>query len=209
MSDTTTTTNSTQQATATPEESAMEKLQLQRLQNNSGNQQALDTNMYNTMNTILTGGKLNGNLQGINGISEDQTQSMVNASLRDIAPQFQSSGILNSGTAAQIAGRTAMDTRNSNAQFNVSALQNLFNQALGGSSNLSAATTNQNQVLGSQLAGLRTINGSQSTTSNPFLNSFYKSLGEGLGSTATSAANAGVGAATGGGGFGSSFMKFA
>lgn len=194
MSDTTTTTNSSQQETATPEEQAMEKLQLNRLQNNSGNQQQLDTNMYNTMNTILNGGKLNGNLQGINGINEDQTQSMVNASLRDIAPQFQANGVLNSGEAAQIAGRTAMDTRNANAQFNVSALQNLFNQALGGSSNLSAQTTNQNSVLGSQLAGLRTVNGSSSVSSNPFLQSFYKSLGEGLGNSVTSGVNAGASA---------------
>lgn len=139
--------------------------------------------MYNTMNTILTGGALNGNLQGINGIGPQQTQEMVNASLRDIGPQFQASGILNSGEAAQIAGRTAMDTRNANAQFNVTALQQLFNMATGNASNLSSATTGQNQVLGSQLAGLRTMNSNQTVTRNPFLESFYSSMGQGLGKT--------------------------
>jgi len=97
-----------------------------------------------------------------------------------------------------VANLTAAQTRNSNAQFNVSAAQNLFNLASGGQSNLQ----NQNQAstnnLTSELAGLRTTTGSSTTTTNPFLNSFYQSAGN----TAGQALNAGIGSSTGGGGGG-------
>lgn len=172
----------TQQATATPEDKAMQQLQLNRLQANAPAQQQLDQNMYSAMNTILQGGSLPGNLQGISGITEQQTQAMTQAALRDLYPQFQSAGLMDSGTAIQSATRAAADIRNQNAQFNVSAIQNLFNQALGGSSNLSGQTTAQNQVLGGQLAGLRTITSSGAQYSmNPFVKSFQTSLGSSLG----------------------------
>lgn len=174
------------QYTATPEERQLEQMQLQRLQGNQGNQQQMDTNSFNLVNSLLTGGNLPGNLQGAMGINENQTQSMVNQSLKDIYPQFQQAGILDSGTAAQIASRTAADVRNSNTQFNVQALQQLLNQAIGGSSNLSQSTTSQNSVLGSQLSGLRSINQSGSYSGstigmNPFLKSFQQSAGKTLG----------------------------
>lgn len=183
-----TTQSQTSQATATPEEKAMQQLQLNRLQANAPAQQQLDQNMYSAMNTILQGGSLPGNLQGISGITEQQTQDMTQAALRDLYPQFQSAGLMDSGTAIQSATRAAADIRNQNAQFNVSAIQNLFNQALGGSSNLSGQTTAQNQVLGGQLAGLRSITTTGTTQSmNPFLKSFQTSLGQSLGNVAYSA----------------------
>ncbi len=189
MSGEKTTTQSSTTAQATPEEKAMEQIQLQRLQANQGNQQQLDTNMYNTMNTVLQGGSLPGNLSGITGINATQTQDMVNASLRDVMPQFQSDGIMDSGAAAQIATRTSADVRNQNSQFNVQAIQQLFNQALGGSSNLSSNTTQQNSVLGGQLAGLRTTNTSGSTIGmNPFLKSAQQNLGNNLDFTKWAAA---------------------
>jgi len=188
-----TTTNSSTNVQATPEETAMNKLSLERLQANQGSQLALDKQMYGAMSTVMSGGTLPGNLAGITGINEDQTQAMVQASLRDLYPQFQSAGIMDSGTAIQTASRTAADVRNANAQFNVSAISNLFNQALGGSSNLSNSTSQQTSVLGSQLAGLRTIN-SQSTTQsmNPFLKSFQTSLGSSLGGGLGTAATGGL-----------------
>jgi hypothetical protein len=187
------TTNSSTNVQATPEETAMNKLSLERLQANQGSQLALDQQMYGAMSTVMTGGTLPGNLAGITGINEDQTQSMVQASLRDLYPQFQSAGIMDSGTAIQTASRTAADVRNANAQFNVSAISNLFNQALGGSSNLSNSTSQQTGVLGSQLAGLRSVN-SQSTVQsmNPFLKSFQTSLGGSLGSGIGKAATGGL-----------------
>ena len=198
------TTNSTSTtATATPEETAMEKLQLQRLQTNAPAQQQLDTNMYGAMNTIMQGGTLPGNLAGIGGISQDQTNNMTQAALRSVYPQFQSAGIMDSGSAIQGGIATAANVMNSNAQFNVSALQNLFNQALGGSSNLSNSTTSQNQVLGSQLAGLRSVNSTSTQTSmNPFLLSFQNSLGSSMGDTLGSGfgmgGTGGIGAGSGG-----------
>lgn len=176
--------SSTTTPTATPQENELNQLSIDRIKANRPNQLALDTSMYETMQKILQGQSLPNNLQGIVGVGEGQTQDMVNASIRDIMPQFQSSGILDSGAAAQIASRTAADVRNQNAQFNVGAISQLFNQALGGGSNLGSSFNQQTGQLGSQLSGLRTINqtGSQSTIGmNPFLKSLQTSVGTNLG----------------------------
>lgn len=189
----TTTQNSTT-STATPEERQLEQLELTRQQNNAPQQQQLDTNQYSLANQLLTGQNLPGNLQGAQGISAGQTQDMVNASLRDVSPQFQSAGILDSGAALQAGVRASTDVRNQNAQFNVSAFQNLLNQALGGSSNLTGNNTQSNNVLGSQLAGLRSTSSSGSTIGmNPFLKSFQTSLGNSLGSGSFGSGGGGAG----------------
>ncbi len=183
--ETTTTTNSTQQAQATPEEKV---LLGQEAANNAFMQpiaQKTYSDLSSNIQAILEG--QTPMAKGIGGIDEAQTQSMVNASLRDIMPQFQSNGILNSGEAAQIANRTAADVRNQNSQFNVSAAQNLFNLASGGQSNLASQYQNSQSAYGSQLAGLRTVTGNQTVTQNPFLNSFETSLGKTLGSPKVSA----------------------
>lgn len=175
--------------TATPEEKAMEALQLQRQQTNAPMQTELDKNQYGLANLLLTGKNLPGNLQGAQGVSDAQNQSMVNSSIRSVLPQFQSAGILDSGIAAQGAIRAAQDTSNQNAQFNVSAFQNLLNQALGGSSNMTNSNTQSNQVLGSQLAGLRSTNTSGSTIGmNPFLKSLQTSAGSTFGKASGTAA---------------------
>ena len=129
-----TTQSTSQTATATPEERALMQQQID--MNNfmrpytQANYAALSTNI----NDILMG--RTPAAKGIGGIDEDQTQSMVNDSIRSILPQFQSAGIMDSGLAVQAATRAAQDTRNQNAQCNVSAAQNLFNLASGGQSNL-------------------------------------------------------------------------
>lgn len=193
-------------ATATPQEQQLENNELQVSNANLPNQMAINNNSASLINSILTG-----NYSGTAaGITPGQTQSMVNASLRDIAPQFQTSGILNSGEAAQIAGRTAMDTQNTNAQFNVQAQQNLLSGALDGGSSWSSTNNQNSATTGSQLAGLRSVNGSTSSLTNPFLQSFYNSTGTGFGNTATSALNSAIGSSTNGGqNFGSSFMNLA
>lgn len=137
--------------------------------------------------------------KGIGGLDEAQTQSMVNASLRDILPQFQSAGIMDSGIAAQLATRAAQDVRNQNAQFNVSAAQNLFNLAAGGQSNLQGQYQAGNNTLTNQLAGLRTVNTSGSTIGmNPFLKSFQQNLGSGLGTGIAGGVTGGMGGAASG-----------
>jgi len=173
--------------TATPEERELEKMQLDRLKANQPNQQSLDNNLYNTINTVLTGGQLPSNLAGVTGVTDQQTQNMASSAVRDVLPQFQSAGILDSGIAFQGATNAAANVRNQNAQFNVSALQNLLNQALGGGSNLQSSNNYSNQVLGNQLAGLRNVSSSGSTIGmNPFLKSFQQSFGNKLGETANS-----------------------
>lgn len=179
--ETTTTTQSTQKATPTPQEQGLEQNELDFSNFAQPIEKQTYGNLSSNINAILTG--QTPMAQGIGGVSDQQTQSMVNQSLRDIMPQFQTNGILNSGEAAQVANLTAAQTRNSNAQFNVSAAQNLFNLASGGQSNLQSQANQNNSTLGSQLAGLRTVNTSGSTTSNPFLNAFYSSAGQGLGKT--------------------------
>lgn len=174
-----TTTTQQQQATPTPQETT---LMNQQISNNSFMQPIAQQNfqdLSSNIQAILTGGTPAA--QGVGGITDSQTQSMVNQSLRDIMPQFQTSGVLNSGEAAQVANLTAAQTRNSNAQFNVSAAQNLFNLAAGGQSNLQGQTQASTDNLTSELAGLRSVSSSGSSTTNPFLQSFYTSMGQGLG----------------------------
>lgn len=160
------TTTQTSQAQMTPEE---RQLQQQQIANNAfmmpyaqRNYSALSDNIF----AILSGQQPAA--QGIGGINEAQTQSMVNASLRDIAPQFQSAGLTDSGLAYQGGVRAAQDTRNQNAQFNVSAAQNLFNLASGGQSNLQGQYQGSTNSLFGQMGGLRQQNSSSTIFANPF-----------------------------------------
>lgn len=173
--------SSTQKAEPTPEEKALMQQQIDF--NNFMNPfaKANYAGLSNNINAILTGQQPQA--KGIGGISPEDTQSMVNQAIQDISPQFQASGILDSGIAARLATRTAADIRNQNAQFNVSAAQNLFNLASGGQSNLQGQYQNNTNTLTSQLAGLRQINSNQTTIGmNPFLKSFEQSAGKTLGS---------------------------
>lgn len=185
-------TNSTQRAEMSPEE---RELLRQQIANNNfmlpysqKNYAALSDNIF----AILSGQQPMA--KGIGGIDEGQTQSMVNSAVRDVLPQFQNGGLLDSGAAIQGATRTAADVRNQNAQFNVSAAQNLFNLASGGTSNLQGAYQNSTNSLVNQLSGLRTINQSGSTIGmNPFSKAFQQSAGKTLGSPSFSWGGIGFG----------------
>lgn len=180
-----TTQASTSKAEMTPEE---QQLLQQQIDNNNFMLPYTQKNfaaLSDNINSILNGNQPMA--KGINGVDDAQTQSMVNASVRDVLPQFQSAGILDSGSAAQIATRTAADVRNQNAQFNVSAAQNLFNLASGGQSNLQGQYQNNTNTVTSQLAGLRQINSNQTTIGmNPFLKSFEQSAGKNIGNPSVS-----------------------
>jgi hypothetical protein len=176
---TTTTMNS--QATPTAEETALNRQNLQMMQfmdpYQKKNYAALSDNIFSILSGTTPAAK------GIGGVDAAQTQEMVNASLRDVAPGMQASGLMDSGSALQAGVRASADVRNANAQFNVSAAQNLFNIAVGGQSNLQTQGTQLSSVLGNQLAGLRTQNSTSTTKGmNPFLKSFQTSLGSSLGS---------------------------
>lgn len=179
-----TTTKSEQKSQATPEEIALNRLQLEQAQAFDPQQRMMNENAGTLVNRLLTGQSLPGYLNTLpGGISPDVTQTIVDQSLRDLYPQFQSSGILDSGVAASIAGRTAGDIRASAEQFNIQNLQQLLNLAVGGQAQVQQPMLNTTSQLGSRLAGLRSTSGTSTVTAmNPFLKSFQTSLGQSLGS---------------------------
>ena len=198
MGNTTTQTKNQQQAEATPLEQQLNQNLSNVANANVGNQESINNNSAALINSILTG-----NYSGAGaGITPAQNQSIVNQSLRDIAPQFQTSGILNSGEAGQVATQTAALTANANAQFNVQADQNLKGIGLGEANSFTSTNNKSNQVIGNQLAGLRNVQSNGTVTSNPFLNSFYSTLGQQAGQTVGNIGNSfiGTGSSSGGGG---------
>jgi hypothetical protein len=123
------------------------------------------------------------------GISPEVTQSIVNQSLKDIAPSFQSAGILDSGVAASISARTAGDIRRASEEFNIGNRLNLLNLALSGQAQVQAPVLGVSSQLGQRLGtlGATTMRGSSTTTDNntfgrTFMQSFGTSFGQSLGS---------------------------
>lgn len=177
-----TVTSTNTQYTMSPEERANYALDMQRKKANLPSQMALDQQLYGFASDYLKGKPLTGNLALAGGVSDQQSQRMATQGVNSLYPQFQSSGIMDSGVAAAIAGRSYADILNNNAQFNVSAQQQILNQAMGGSSMLTSATQAQNSMLASQLAGLRSVNTTSTVSSmNPFLKSFQTSMGSTVG----------------------------
>lgn len=190
-----TTNKSEQKSQATPEEIALNRLQLEQAQAFDPQQRMMNENAGTLVNRLLTGQSLPGYLNTLpGGISPDVTQTIVDQSLRDLYPQFQSSGILDSGVAASIAGRTAGDIRASAEQFNIQNLQQLLNLAVGGQAQVQQPMLNTTSQLGGRLAGLRTTSSTSTVTAmNPFLKSFQESAGKTLGSPKINASWGGFG----------------
>lgn len=144
---------------------------------------------FDIISRLLGGMPLPKNLAPLSeGLSPEVQSSLVQESLREIAPGFQKSGLLDSGVRASIAARTAGDIFRSSAEFNIGNLQNLLNLGVGGQAQVQQPILGFSQSLNSRLAGLRpvtsTFQGSSQSISrgpNPFLNSFQQSLGQGLG----------------------------
>src|SRR3990167_9415251 len=161
----TTTVNQSTTPTPTAEETRLNQLDLQLREQNQGALGQVQGNSLNLANLLLQGQQLPGYLQGLpGGISPDVTQSIVDQSLRDIKPSFQQGGILDSGVAASVAGRTAGDIRMNSAQFNLQNLQQLLNLAVGGQAQVQQPIIGQAGALGQRLAGLRSVN--QTGTTN-------------------------------------------
>lgn len=187
----TTVVNQTTTPTPTPEETRLNQLQIQATEQTQPQLIQAQKSGLNLINQLLTGQE---QLPGFftqlgQGISPQITNDIVQQSLRDIMPSFQQSGILDSGVAASIAGRTAGDIRRASEEFNIGNRLNLLNLALSGQAQVQQPILGQAEMLGSRLAGLRSVN-QQGTTSmsstqyamNPFLKSFQQSLGQSLGS---------------------------
>lgn len=188
---TTTVVNQTATPTPTPEETRLNQLQIQATEQTQPQLIAAQQSGLNLINQLLSGQE---NLPGFftqlgKGISPEITNEIVQQSLRDIAPQFQQSGILDSGVAASIAGRTAGDIRRASEEFNIGNRLNLLNLALSGQAQVQQPILGQAEMLGSRLAGLRSVNQKGTTTMNqaqygmnPFIESFQTQLGTTLGS---------------------------
>lgn len=147
---TTSTTNTT--VTPTKEETELNKLLLERQRALNPQMTEVQGQQLDLASILLSGGTLPGNLSGLTGttqvgtlgqmptidaskyqIGEDVTSQLVQNSLKDISPQFQMAGILDSGVAASLSGELAKDIRLQTAQSNMDTAlaieqQNIANQ---------------------------------------------------------------------------------
>lgn len=146
---------------------------------------------------LLAGGTLPGYLNTLpGGISPDVTQSIVDQSLKDLNTQLAYSGagsFLESGPSQAMGVRAASDVRNQAEQFNINNLMQLLSLGLGGQAQVQQPIQGFAGQLSQRLAGLRPSTGTATSTGrtvntrNPFLESFYSSLGGSLGKSAASA----------------------
>lgn len=194
--------NATQTATATPEQTALNQLQLGQAQAADPMQRQINQSGMTAINQLLTGQPLPGYLQSLpGGIDENATNTIVNQSLRDVNTQLAKSGagtMMESGASQAIGARTAADTRSQAAQFNLQNLLQLLNIGVGGQASVQQPVSSVTSQLGGRLAGLNSYNstGNSSQTTmgmNPFLKSFQQSAGKTLGSPSFSAGPFGFG----------------
>jgi len=208
-----TTTTQTQQVQATPEEQEFNRLQLELARSAQPGQLQLQGQSLALGSDFLTGIQ-SGLAQSpivnrlLQGIDPNVTSDIVQKSLADVRPGLQAGGLMDSGVRAELETRTAGDIRRASEESNLNALFNLLNLSQGQAAQIQQPLLAQNQMLGGQLAGLRSITGNSTTLGmNPFLKSFQtsfgSSLGGGLGKATTGAIQGGM---TGGfGGFQSGF----
>ena len=178
-------TNSTKEekVTATPEETELNKLLLERTRATQGGMLDVQNKALNLSNLLLTGQGLPGYLDKLpGGMSEESVKNLVNKSLKDVGEYSNYLGISDSGEAKELGVKTAADIRSQSEQFNLQNLLQLLNLAVGGQAQVQSPILSQTSQLSQNLAGLRTTTSNQSITQmNPFLKSFQTSAGEGMG----------------------------
>jgi hypothetical protein len=144
---------------------------------------------FDVSSNLLQGKALGGAFgDDIFGLSDEDIDDIARKSVADIQPGFQNLGIGDSGVAASLSAQTSGDVRRQSRQFNVGALQNALNLAMGSSAQVQGASLGAGNAVGQRLAGLRgiTTTGTQRGITtlkemNPFMKSFQTSLGGGLG----------------------------
>lgn len=97
------------------------------------------------------------------GISPSAVNDLTQQSLNSLYPQFQQGGLMDSGVAMAIAGRTAGDIQRQVYEYNLQNKYNLLNLALTGQAG--QLQSSQNSSLMNSLAGLR-----GQTSSTPYNN---------------------------------------
>ena len=174
----------TQQATATPEERELMQMQIDQQKRLGPQQEALQVSSMDLVSKMLAGEtELPGFFGQIGrGISPEITGEISQKAVADLMPSFQSSGIMDSGVAASVAGRTAGDIRRVSEEFNIGNKLNLLNLALSGQAQVQQPILAQSSQLASQLAGLRAIttSGTQSGTTTTYANPF-QTIASGVG----------------------------
>lgn len=204
-------TKTTVQSNTTPKptdaEKQMQQLQLQQYKQLVKPQTALQLQGLDLIRQMFSGStKLPGFFGSMGtGITPETLGLQAALMTKQNMPGFQQLGLGDSGVAFR---ETSKDIANNllfpAEQFNIGAKQNLLNLALSGQAQVQQPITAQTGILSNQLQGLRSMNSTQTTKSNPFLNSFYGSLGQGLGGAIGGGISAiGGGFATPGGLFGS------
>ena len=195
-----TTVNKTEQtqATATPEETELNQLELERQRAAQPGMLQAQQGGLDLINQLLTGQALPGFLGTLpGGISSEAIGTQAANLSRQNRAGFQQAGIDDSGVAFR---ETARDIGSNllfpAEQFNIGNLQNLLNLAVGGQAQVQAPILGGAAQLGGQLAGLRSITGSSNQTTigmNPFLKSFQQSAGSAFGNPFEAFANLGRG----------------
>jgi hypothetical protein len=176
-----TTTNQTVERQPTAEETRLNQLDVALREATQGGLIGTQTAGLDIAQKLLRGENLPGYLQDLaGGISPEVTSGIVQQSLKDIMPSFQSAGIIDSGVAAEISGRTAGDIRRASEEFNIGNRLNLLNLALSGQAQIQSPVLSNAANLGQRLGTLGQITMSGSSTTmgmNPFLKSFQTSMG--------------------------------
>lgn len=171
----------------TPEEQAMQKMQLDQFKQTSGPQTQAQLSGLQLINQLLSGGT---NLPGIfgqlaGGISSNAIGTQASQLAKKSMPGFQQAGIQDSGEAERsIANDIAQSILFPAEQFNIGSLQNLLNLALSGQAQVQAPIQAGTNTLSQSLAGLRSTQSSGSSTQtsmNPFLKSFQQGAGTTMG----------------------------
>jgi len=186
----TTVVNQTTTPTPTAEETALNQRNLRMAQATEGPQTQAQLSGLNLVNQLLTGNVPQGMYQQLaGGIDANAVGTQATQMMRSGRAGFQGQGLADSGVADRsIAMDIGQNLLYPTQQFNLGALQNLMNLALSGQAQVQQPVQANVNNLSNSLAGLRSMNTQGTTTqsgytsSNPFLNSFYKSAGNTLGS---------------------------
>jgi hypothetical protein len=169
--------SSSSTATPTAEEKEMEKIQLGQYKDFAPQQTEMFKSAYGLGNQLLQSfGDQDSNMWKslVQGISPEQTQSMISEQQRYMDPQWQQQGLMDSGLRYTGNLRAATQIGNQNAQFNVGTLQNALNLALTGQAQVQGSGQTATSQLGQQLAGLRA---NQSQTTLPYMGTNLGILG--------------------------------
>jgi hypothetical protein len=176
----TTVTNQTTAATPTAEETAKNKIQLEQLQSYAPAQTQMYNNAFGLGNQLLTsfGDKSGSAWQSlVGGVSQNQMNAQAQQAGRLTNASLNQAGMVDSGVGKVMNARAMSDSMNSNAQFNIGAMQNALNLALSGQAQVQGTGQANTNSLANSLAGLRSTNTSGTSTTTGWKSQTGNNLG--------------------------------